>query len=49
MSTMSYISVIERYQEYRNALSELLASIVTGISDERILHDPEVQRQCESE
>ena len=39
MSTMSYISVIERYHDYRSAIHELLASIVTGIADEKILQD----------
>jgi hypothetical protein len=46
MSTMSYISAIERYHEYRNALRELLASIVTGIADERIWNDRQAQQQC---
>lgn len=36
MSEMSYISVIERYHEYREAIRELLASIVTGVGDNRL-------------
>ena len=36
MSEMSYISVIERYHEYRDAIRELLASIVTGVGDKRL-------------
>lgn len=39
MSTMSYISVIERYHDYRDAIHELLASIASGIADSRILND----------
>ena len=31
MGTMSYLSTIERYHEYRKAIRELLASILTGI------------------
>lgn len=31
MSKMSYLSTIERYHEYRTAIRELLASIMTGI------------------
>lgn len=33
---MSYISVIERYHEYRGAIRELLASIVTGVGDQNL-------------
>jgi len=39
MSTMSYISVIERYHDYRDAIHELLASIASGIAETRILKD----------
>jgi len=39
MSTMSYISVLERYQEYRNAIDEILSSILTGISEEPLIAD----------
>lgn len=44
MSTMSYIGAIERYHEYKNALREILASIVTGIADAALLgNDEELQ------
>lgn len=36
MSEMSYLSVIERYHEYREAIRELLASIVTGVGDKSL-------------
>ena len=32
MSTMNYLSVIERYREHRAGLQELLASILSGIA-----------------
>ena len=34
---MNYISAIERYHEYRNAIHEIMASIVTGIFDYRLI------------
>lgn len=40
MGSASYISVIERYHEYRDAIRELLASILTGVAERRLLHDP---------
>lgn len=43
MSAMSYISIIERYHEYRTALQELLASIITGIAEERLLNNAEAR------
>jgi len=43
MSEMNYISVIERYHENSGTLRELLASIVTGIADQRLLHDDQRQ------
>lgn len=39
MATMSYLSVIERYHEYRVALREILASILNGIADPVLLGD----------
>ncbi len=45
MSTMSYISIIERYHEYRAAIQELLASIITGIADKRLLDDVDAQQK----
>lgn len=44
MSTMSYIGAIERYHEYKDALREILASIVTGIADEGLLGNDEQLR-----
>lgn len=38
MSAMSYLSVIERFHEYKNALHELTASILTGIAEPALLH-----------
>lgn len=37
MSAMSYLSVIERYHEYKHALRELTASILTGIAEPALL------------
>jgi hypothetical protein len=37
MSAMSYLSVIERFHEYKNALHELTASILTGIAEPGLL------------
>jgi hypothetical protein len=37
MSAMSYLSVIERFHEYKNALHELTASILTGIAEPSLL------------
>lgn len=45
MSTMSYLSAIEHYHEYRGALQELLGSIVTGVEDYRLLDDEDLQRE----
>lgn len=36
---MNYISAIERYHEYKDAIHELMASIVTGVFDYRIIRD----------
>lgn len=44
MSSMSYISAIERYHEYRESLGELLSSIVTGVADAAMLTDEVLQR-----
>ncbi len=43
MGTISYLSIIERYHEYRGAIQELLASMIIGIADERLLNDAESQ------
>ena len=39
MSAMSYLSVIERYHEYKSALHELTASMIIGIADPALLGD----------
>jgi len=39
MAGMSYLGNIERYHEYRNAIHELLGSILTGVSDNRLFTD----------
>lgn len=39
MAAMSYLNSIERYHEYRVAIRELLGSILTGISQERLFAD----------
>ncbi len=36
---MNYINVIERYHEYKTAIHELLASVVTGIFDDKVFID----------
>ena len=46
MSEMSYLSVIERYHEYRNPIRELLKSIITGIADIDLIRDQNGQRQA---
>lgn len=46
MSTMSYISVIERYDEFRDAIHSLLGSILTGITEEPLFHDK--RNQCKA-
>ncbi|MDH5301267.1 MAG: PDC sensor domain-containing protein [Gammaproteobacteria bacterium] len=45
MSSMSYLSVIERYHEYRSAIHELMGSIVTGALEAQIFQQVERQRQ----
>lgn len=46
MSDMSYLSSLENYQEYRHAIRELLASILTGIGQSRLFHDQKAM--CEA-
>ena len=46
MGDMSYISVIERYHENRNTLRELLASILAGAADQRLLNDESQQKKA---
>lgn len=45
MSSLSYISIIERYREYHSAMQELLGSVIIGIADLRLLDDVETQRK----
>ncbi len=40
MSNMSHISVIERYHELREAIDELLASLLAGVAEARLIEDP---------
>lgn len=46
MSSMSYLSVIERFHEYKSALHELTASILTGIAEPALLKND--QGLCET-
>ena len=39
MSSMNFIGIIERYHDHRNAIQDLLISIITGIAEEPIYHD----------
>jgi hypothetical protein len=43
---MSYLGNVERYHEYRNAIHELLGSILTGVSDNRLFTDEKALRQA---
>ncbi|HUX91824.1 MAG TPA: PDC sensor domain-containing protein [Gallionellaceae bacterium] len=45
MSAMSYLSVIERFHEYKNALHELTASILTGIAEPALLESEKNLRE----
>jgi hypothetical protein len=45
MTEMSYLSVIERYHEFRTPIRELLKSIVTGIADIDLLHSKDGRHQ----
>lgn len=45
MSAMSYLSVIERFHEYKNALHELTASILTGIAEPALLENEKNLRE----
>lgn len=46
MAAMSYLNTIERYHEYRVAIRELLGSILTGISHERLFTEPMALREA---
>lgn len=43
MATMSYISIIQRYHDYEQAIQDLLASIMVGIAEESVFHDKDTQ------
>lgn len=44
MGTASYLSVIEHYHDYRGPIRELLASIVSGIVEPRLVENVDLQR-----
>ena len=46
MAAMSYLNTIERYHEYRVAIRELLGSILTGISHNRMFTEPTALREA---
>lgn len=46
MSDMSYLSILERYHEYRSVLQELLASILTGLSQARLFTEEKSIREA---
>lgn len=46
MAAMSYLSTIERYHEYRDAIRELLGSILTGVSHGRLYTEPATLREA---
>lgn len=46
MSNMSYISSLEHYHEYRDAIRELLASILTGVGQSRLFEDQNAMREA---
>lgn len=45
MGTASHLNVIEQYHDNRSAIRELMASMLTGIADARLLYDEESQRR----
>jgi hypothetical protein len=45
MSAMSYLSVIERFHEYKSALHELTASMLTGIAEPSMLESAQKLRE----
>ncbi|MFA9461927.1 PDC sensor domain-containing protein [Thiohalorhabdus sp. Cl-TMA] len=42
MSSMSYIHILERYHDHRGAIADLLASLLTGVAEQRALDNPEL-------
>ncbi|MEJ2691510.1 MAG: PDC sensor domain-containing protein [Candidatus Thiodiazotropha sp.] len=49
MADMSYFANIERYHEHRKAIRELLASILTGVTNDRLFSDPLAMQRAISE
>lgn len=43
MSTASYISTIERYHEYKMAIHDIMASILTGLAEEKLTSEKETR------
>ena len=43
---MSYISVIERYHQYHDAIHDMLGSILTGITEKRLFEDEKLQQSA---
>ncbi len=43
---MSYIGVIERYHQYHDAIHDLLASILSGITEQRLFDDEKLQQSA---
>ena len=43
MSNISYISVIERYHEFKLALEQMLISILSGVNEEPMFHNNKTQ------
>jgi len=46
MSTLSYLALMERFQEHRGTVRDLLDSIITGLSDSRLLEDTDARRRA---
>ena len=46
MSTASYISVSERYHDYRDAVHELMSSILSSIGEDHLFDDKAIQCQA---
>lgn len=46
MSEMSYLAVIEHYHQHREAIQDLLGSILTGISEQSVFVDPASQKRA---
>ena len=43
MSTANYISVIERYHEYRDTIHDIMESILTGLAEEKLIKNKETR------